>query len=206
MSFVDINDKLWLTIQSICSDEGLELYDLERAGPGALRVTVDRTAESTAKQVNFPRRRAESESVESDDTDEIEEDTIEESSDALEATQGGVSSGDCTRLCRRLVVYFTAEGPAHGIGAEPEIEVSSPGINRTLRLDRHWERAIGERVKVVLLEPRTVPEVPKPIAQATGKLEQFGGGELVVLEESLKKVVTLPKSAVKRAQIDFLFK
>lgn len=60
----------------------------------------------------------------------------------------GVTSGECTNYCRRLMAFFSVEGADYGVGTNPELEVSSPGINRRLRLPEHYQKAVGSRVKI----------------------------------------------------------
>ncbi len=133
--------------------------------------------------------------------------------------QGGVTSGDCSGLCRRLMVYFSVEGPRFGLGCEPEIEVSSPGVNRHLRLERHFESAIGKRVKLVLRnEPHGEVEtdfsngsgdeqsLEKPRGGGlSGVLRSVSSSELRVLEERSGEEVSVDRKSVKSARLDFKF-
>lgn len=137
VGFVDQHDSLWQLLNDVASDEGLSLYDAERKGQ-LLRVTITRRDDLTSGPQQV---------ADVDGAQEIASDELNAS-----AANGGVTSGDCSRLCRRLMVLFRAEGPKYGVGEEPEIDVSSPGINRELRLERHFVEAIGQRVKVVLTE------------------------------------------------------
>ena len=61
----------------------------------------------------------------------------------------GVTSGDCSSLCKRLMHAFVVDGPELGLSAEPELEVSSPGLERELRLPEHFKAVIGEKIKLV---------------------------------------------------------
>lgn len=113
-----------------------------------------------------------------------------------------VTSGDCSRFVRRLMVFFTAEGPALGFGDEPEIEVSSPGVNRTLRLKSHFAEAVGERVKLVPVSPQKDSPVQGPVI---GVLKALNGDVVEVAEESTGGLVSLHLSAIKKAHVDFKF-
>ena len=77
---------------------------------------------------------------------------VEGGSGSAGAEQDGVNSDDCSRILRRLLVFFAVEGPQLGVREEPQMEVSSPGINRRLRLPRHFAAACGERVKVSFVD------------------------------------------------------
>ena len=106
----------------------------------------------------------------------------------------GVTSDDCSKLCKRLMVYFTAEGDDLGIGSEPDIEVSSPGINRQLRLPQHFSGAVGENVAIVLTDNTALGGVIKSVEETSFKLG-LDGEELVDIE----------LSRVKKARVDFQF-
>jgi ribosome maturation factor RimP len=57
----------------------------------------------------------------------------------------GVTAGDCQTVSRALERGLIAAGPA---GMQPELEVSSPGIERPVRFPEHWQRYVGRKVKV----------------------------------------------------------
>lgn len=202
MSYVQPNQPLWKTIESIATDEALSLYELERVGPGSLRVTIDRKLGAHAEGAEPP---SDSDIDDGNEAGSFDADDVEAVDVEAVDAQGGVTSGDCTRLCRRLMVYFEAEGSSLGIPAEPEIEVSSPGINRALRLDAHWIGAIGERVKVVFHEHRVLSEGAKSVSLVVGKLSKFSVENIEVIDEQGEMPVHFPLSAVKRANVDFLF-
>ena len=117
----------------------------------------------------------------------------------------GVKSGDCSRICKRLVVLLSVEGANLGVGSEPHIEVNSPGINRALRIHEHYLGAVGERVKVVITSGKEFP------AELIGQFLSFDNQVLkIVTEEGTKKALVtkeweVPISLVKRANVDFKF-
>lgn len=57
---------------------------------------------------------------------------------------------DCERMSRELSAVLDVEDP---IPQAYSLEVSSPGIDRTLRTVAHFERYVGEEVKVALERP-----------------------------------------------------
>lgn len=62
-----------------------------------------------------------------------------------------ISIDDCSQICRDLRTTLLVDGEKFGInGEDAEIEVSSPGVNRALRLKSHFSGAVGERVKLVI--------------------------------------------------------
>jgi len=93
---------------------------------------------------------------------------------------GGVDldtiAGVSERLSRRLDLEdFGPKGYA--------LEVSSPGLERALRTPRHFERSVGERVKVktaVPVEGRNVLEGALVSADAEAIVVASEGGELRV--------------------------
>jgi ribosome maturation factor RimP len=188
MAHLSNSDELWRELASIAADEGLLLYDLERAGSGALKVTIDR-----AKSTVCETERTESENGVSNG------DQKNEKSTAMASTK--VSSGDCSRFCRRLMTYFLVEGPRLGVSAEPEIEVSSPGVNRALRLPEHYSGAIGERVKISSVQPDAgIEKLP-----LTGVLQTADTEKIVLKDERSKEEVSLRISSIRKAQVDFAF-
>lgn len=111
----------------------------------------------------------------------------------------GVSSGDCTNVCRRLMVYLSVEGGALGLAREPEIEVSSPGVNRTLRLPEHFAAAVGSRIKVLAAEGA------KGSRTLLGTLASFDGENITVLDEQSNQEATVALSRVKKARVEYKF-
>lgn len=180
MAYIECTDELWQSIEAIALEEGLGLYDLEVQGQPKVCVIVDRVA-SDAEQTGGPVKPS--------------------------AVAGaGVTSDDCSRLCRRLMVYFHAEGARLGLGDEPQIDVSSPGVNRNLRLEKHFQDAVGERIRVVLSQAIDPGEGEKPIGgPVVGQLMRVENGELCLKMEAKERELTLPFSHVKKARVDFEF-
>jgi ribosome maturation factor RimP len=114
--------------------------------------------------------------------------------------QGGVTSGDCSRVCRRLMVFFAAKGPDFGLVTEPELDVSSPGINRVLRLPEHFQGVIGERVKVI-----SRPGAGDSGRSVVGVVCSFDGTTVRLKEEGSGVEVAFPLGEVKRASVEFSF-
>lgn len=178
MSFVDSSQKLWSEFASIISDEGLSLYDLERLGDGSLRVSVAKNG------LEKP----------------TEENTKENADQSL--GQGGVTTRDCARVCRRLMTYLSVEGPQFGLPVEPQMEVSSPGVNRKLRLPEHFEDAVGQRVKIVWQQQKE----GQPCSETTiGLLEIFKENCLSLIDESSGDRKDVLLNDVRKARVDFPF-
>ena len=108
----------------------------------------------------------------------------------------GVTSDDCSFFVRELQAYFEREGEALGLPPEPEIEVCSPGVNRKLRLPKHYAYAVGERVKAIILPDKKL---------LLGTLVYADEGEACIADEQSKAEVRFALKDVKSAAVDFKF-
>lgn len=125
------------------------------------------------------------------------------------SSESRTTSEDCSRLCRRLMNYFMVEGPKLGVGSEPEIEVSSPGVNRHLRLVEHFESAVGERVKLgvrgEVLPVSEDKQEPVKVGGLLGKLERVETDSVVLSDERTKQSWQVPFEQISRANVEFKF-
>lgn len=118
--------------------------------------------------------------------------------------QGGVTSGECSALCKRLVVFFTAQSEKYGLSSEPAIEVCSPGINRTLRLPAQFKTALGSRLKIVLSEPISIGE--RIFSGALfGVLKDCKEQGIVIEHEGDSFLLELSFDKIKKARVDYIF-
>jgi ribosome maturation factor RimP len=179
MAYVEKENPLWSLLSEIAEAEGTELYDAEVLNPASVRLAIQLKAGSRSK------------TAEAGDVPEP-------------AERKNVSSGDCSRVCRRLMVVFQAEGKKYGLLSEPEIDVSSPGINRQLRLPEHFRQAVGERVKIVL-NTDCAAENGKRMSTLLGRMDSCDGEHLTVLDESRGECFQLQMSDIKRANVEFKF-
>jgi len=62
----------------------------------------------------------------------------------------GIGLDDCERVSRAVSSVLDEADP---IPNEYTLEVSSPGLDRVLRTQAHFERFAGERVKVEMMQP-----------------------------------------------------
>jgi ribosome maturation factor RimP len=108
------------------------------------------------------------------------------------------TSEDCSKVLRRLMAVFLVDGPKYGLSFEPALEVSSPGINRELRLLKHFEGAVGERVKIVY-KVSNDQIIGKKDAEKTGIMSSFSDNKLKIEEQEIEL------SAIKKARVDFQF-
>ena len=95
--------------------------------------------------------------------------------------EGGVDLDTIAELSERLSRRLDLEGFAGD--ASYALEVSSPWLERGLRTPRHFERSVGEQVKVKTVEPvegRRVHEGALVSADAEAIVIASAGGELRV--------------------------
>jgi ribosome maturation factor RimP len=64
---------------------------------------------------------------------------------------GGILIEDCERVSREVAALLDVEDP---ISSNYRLEVSSPGLDRPLVTQAHFERFLGEQARVQLLVPR----------------------------------------------------
>ncbi len=111
----------------------------------------------------------------------------------------GVNIIDCENVSRALSdaldeADFIAEGYI--------LEVSSPGLGRTLKKDKHLEKSLGEEVEIKLYKP-----IDK-CKEFSGILERFDGETLTISrgdEETETKEISFKRSdiALIRLALDF---
>src|SRR5580658_8778421 len=63
----------------------------------------------------------------------------------------GVGLDDCERASREISALFDVEDP---VPTGYTLEVSSPGLDRVLRTQAHFQRFVGERIWLGLRSPR----------------------------------------------------
>ena len=88
---------------------------------------------------------------------------------------GGVNINDCETVSR---AFSDALDEADPIPDAYILEVSSPGLGRTLKKDKHLQKSIGEEVELKLFKP-----VDKRKEYA-GILESFDADKLVIREDA----------------------
>ncbi len=104
---------------------------------------------------------------------------------------GGVGLDDCEQVSHQVSGVLDVEDPMPG---EYSLEVSSPGLDRPLRTEKHFAGAVGEKVKL---------ELNAPLADRrwrfTGTLTSVEDGRVTVDVDG--EAVTLDIAALKRARI-----
>lgn len=93
--------------------------------------------------------------------------------------EGGVTIDDCENFSRRI------DGPldeADPIEQAYYLEVSSPGIERELRRDGHFESATGRRIRLRLIRP-----LPDGSRELEGTLKSYADG-IITLSSGGKEI------------------
>ena len=95
---------------------------------------------------------------------------------------GGVNLSDCTKINNLISPIFDIEEP---IKDKYFLEVSSPGIERKLAKPEHFEKSIGENVKVTTTDGKKIKGVLKSFKDNVAEI----GKEKVAFDE-IKKAKT----------------
>lgn len=104
--------------------------------------------------------------------------------------EGGITLSDCEALSRRVSDLMDERDPI------PEayfLEVSSPGLNRTLFTEAHYKRFVGREVMVKLTK---AIEGKKSIK---GILKEVNEENIIVEADTL---ISIPKDKIKSANIE----
>lgn len=104
--------------------------------------------------------------------------------------EGGVTIDDCEAVSRLLSPKLDEEDYI------PEgyiLEVSSPGLGRTLKKDRHLQYSIGQDVEVKLFKPIN------KVKEFEGKLKSFDENVIVIENESGE--VTFERKAIAKINL-----
>lgn len=90
---------------------------------------------------------------------------------------GGVNITDCETVSRALSDALDRED---FIPDAYILEVSSPGLGRTLKRDRHFEKSIGKEVEIKLFKPIN------KCREFTGTLESFDAQSITIKEKTVQ--------------------
>jgi ribosome maturation factor RimP len=106
--------------------------------------------------------------------------------------EGGVTLEDCSAVSKQLSVLLDVED---FIPHSYHLEVSSPGIFRTLQDEEDFERSIGERVKVKTFAPQ------RGKRRFSGILDAFDDDSLTVREPD-GEIFEIPIERVASIRLD----
>lgn len=107
-------------------------------------------------------------------------------------TSDGITISECAKLSRKLEHTLELEGV---VGPGYVLEVSSPGVERALRTLEHFENAIGEPLRIVLLKKRADHFVEGKLVAVDDEkitLKVNGGAETIAIDQAnVKKAQTI---------------
>lgn len=106
----------------------------------------------------------------------------------------GVNIIDCENVSRALSDALDQED---FIPDAYILEVSSPGLGRTLKKDKHLQKSIGQEVEIKLFKP-----IDK-CKEFAGVLESFDADSITILEGEEKRTFARPDIALIRLALDF---
>ena len=106
----------------------------------------------------------------------------------------GVNIQDCENVSRALSDALDKED---FIPDAYILEVSSPGLGRTLKKDKHLQASIGQEVEIKLFKP-----IDK-CKEFTGILESFDGNGIVIREGETARTFERSDIALIRLALDF---
>lgn len=106
----------------------------------------------------------------------------------------GVNINDCENVSRALSDVLDAEDYIEDAYI---LEVSSPGLGRTLKKDRHLEKSLGEEVEI-----RTYKPIGKQ-KEFSGILKAYDKDTITIEEDSEERVFARADIALIRLALDF---
>lgn len=106
----------------------------------------------------------------------------------------GVNINDCENVSRALSDVLDAEDYIEDAYI---LEVSSPGLGRTLKKDRHLEKSLGEEVEI-----RTYKSIDKQ-KEFSGILKAYDKDTITIEEDSEERVFARADIALIRLALDF---
>jgi len=109
--------------------------------------------------------------------------------------EGGVTLDDCERVSRALDKPLDA---ADLIEQSYFLEVSSPGVERTLRRPEHFALSVGKVVRLRLFSPRDGRR------EYVGVLEDCGGDTLVLSEDGARHSFAAKDVALAQTVCEFI--
>ena len=107
---------------------------------------------------------------------------------------GGVGINDCEAVSRALSDALDRED---FIPDAYILEVSSPGLGRTLKKDKHLQKSLGEEVEIRLFRP--VDQCKEFI----GRLDSFDDKQITILEDGNPRSLLRSDIALIRLTLDF---
>lgn len=174
------------------AENGLELYNAEFIKEGRdwfLRVYIDKTEEAEAAALAAIKAAKTAERIQEEgaDADEADENQLLPSQ--------YVSTDDCEKVSRFLSAELDRLDP---IEQNYYLEVSSPGMDRTLLKEKDFVRFAGEIVDISLYKALDGKKAFR------GKLIGIENGNIVITDEK-DKIAEFPKEQVAKTKLAVIF-
>jgi ribosome maturation factor RimP len=170
------NSPVWKMIEEVAASEGVELFDIDFPRDGGA------SGRSGVVRVYITKSRS----------------STDEGAEEHPDRRSSVTFEDCVRVTKRLL---DIDEQKEFVPASCVLEVSSPGVNRTLRLPAHFSGAVGERLRLKFRSAEGSYQV------VVGLLLSLNDGilEVEVDEKKVKERLLVPLNEVKEARVDFKF-
>ncbi len=110
----------------------------------------------------------------------------------IDREAGGVTLNDCEAVSRDLGTVLDVEDL---IDHAYVLEVSSPGLDRTLTRPEHYQKCIGRAIRVKTFQPIEGQKV------LTGVLKGIEG-DTVTIELATGKVIAMPRDGIAKASLE----
>ncbi len=110
--------------------------------------------------------------------------------------EGGVNINDCEAVSRALSDVLDEVDP---IEEAYVLEVSSPGLGRTLKKDRHLQKSIGQDVEVKLFKPLEGTKCK----EFEGELIRFDEKTITIRDDKTERTFERSAVALIRLALDF---
>ncbi len=119
--------------------------------------------------------------------------------------QGGVTIEQCANVSNALSLILDVEDVVPG--GKYSLEVSSPGLERSLKEPWHFEKAVNKEVKIKTQQgvmPVQGPETKKGLKLLKGCLKAING-QVLTLEDDKSRVYEIEMTNVTQAHTVFVF-
>lgn len=116
----------------------------------------------------------------------------------IDRSEGHVSIDDCSNVSRALNLILDVEDIIPG--AAYELEVSSPGLERRLTRQWHFQKVVGKRVRVRLSQALPSTDAPGP-KNLEGVLQEVSNDNFVI--QSKHQAWQVPMALVVSGQVVF---
>jgi len=109
--------------------------------------------------------------------------------------EGGITIDDCELVSKALSDLLDEHD---FISESYMLEVSSPGLGRRLKRDKHFEKSIGEEVEVKLFRPIDKKK------DFVGVLKSFDD-DVITIELEDKSIMEIPRNQISSVRLTFDF-